>query len=448
VYPFNNGCEGQKALPDPFKITQIRALEILDSRGNPTVQVEVFTGGGFGRAAVPSGASTGQHEALELRDGDKARYGGKGVLQAVKNVETVLAPAVVGQDCREQRRIDETLIRLDGTPYKSRLGANAILGVSLAVAVAAAATSNQPLYTTLRSQKEYVLPVPMMNIINGAKHAGNQLSIQEFQVMPTGFSEFPEALRAGVETYHTLGALLQKQYGVAAKNLGDEGGFAPPMSQTRDALNVIVEAIEGAGYKPGKDLSLGIDAAASEFFKDGIYSVDGRRLTVNELHEYYRSLCKDYPLVSIEDPFEDTDFASFAALTKVIGKSVQIVGDDLFTSNTEWLQRGIDIGAANALLLKVNQIGTLSQALDAADLALKHGYSVVVSHRSGETEDTFIADLAVSLSCGQIKTGAPARTDRTAKYNRLLSIARELGSGGGFAGRDFRLCGRQKKRAG
>lgn len=432
-------------MPDPFRITQVHALQILDSRGNPTVQVEVLTGGGFGRAAVPSGASTGQHEAVELRDGDSARYRGKGVLQAVKNVETVLAPAVIGLDCREQRRIDETLIRLDDTPYKSRLGANAILGVSLAVAAAAAATSNQPLYRVLRNQKEYILPVPMMNIINGAKHAGNQLSIQEFLVMPIGFTDFPEALRAGVETYHALGALLQKRYGTAAKNLGDEGGFAPPMSQTRDALNAIIQAAQEVGYSPGKDVFLGVDAAASEFFKDGGYSMDGRKLTAGELQEYYRALCKEYPLVSIEDPFEETDFGSFASLTKAVGKSVQIVGDDLFTSNVEWLQRGIDAGAANALLLKVNQIGTLSQALDAADLALKHNYSVIVSHRSGETEDTFIADLAVSLSCGQIKTGAPARTDRTAKYNRLISIARELGSKGRFAGRDFRSCGREKK---
>jgi enolase len=383
---------------------------------------------------------------VELRDGDSARYRGKGVLNAVKNVETVLARAVMGLDCREQRRIDETLTSLDGTPYKSRLGANAILGVSLAVAVAAADTSNEPLYRMIRRQKQYVLPVPMMNIINGAKHAGNQLSIQEFQILPLGFTGFPEALRAGVETYHALGAILQKGYGAAAKNLGDEGGFAPPMSQTRDALNAIIQAIEEAGYSPGEDVSLGIDAAASEFCKEGVYSIDGRRLTTGELQEYYRVLCKEYPFVSIEDPFEETDFSSFASLTKAVGKSVQIVGDDLFTSNTEWLQRGIDAGAANALLLKVNQIGTLSEALEAADLALKHNYSVIVSHRSGETEDTFIADLAVSLSCGQIKTGAPARTDRTAKYNRLIEIARELSSRGRFASHDFRMCGRATTR--
>jgi enolase len=286
----------------------------------------------------------------------------------------------------------------------------------------------------------------MMNIINGAKHAGNQLSIQEFQIMPIGFTEFPEALRAGVETYHALGTILQKRHGAAAKNLGDEGGFAPPMSQTREALNAIIQAIEEAGYSPGKNVSLGLDAAASEFYKDGVYSLDGRTLTASELLEYYRQLCKEYPLASIEDPFEETDFNSFASLTRAVGRSIQIVGDDLFTSNTEWLQRGIDAGAANALLLKVNQIGTLSQALEAADLALKYNYSVIVSHRSGETEDTFVADLAVGLSCGQIKTGAPARTDRTAKYNRLIEIARELSSKGRFAGRDFRTLGREKKR--
>jgi len=425
-------------MSSPFEITGIHAREILDSRGNPTLQVDVFAAGGFGRASVPSGASTGQYEAIELRDGDPSRFMGKGVLRAVRNVEQVLAPALVGMDCREQQLIDEKLLALDGTPNKARLGANALLGVSLAVAVAAANCSGVPLYRYLRRREHYVLPVPMMNIINGAKHAGNQLSIQEFHIMPVGFDDFLEALRAGVETYHALKDVLVKKYGAAAKNVGDEGGFAPPMKRSREALEAILKAVEEAGYAPGKEVALAIDAAASEFHEKGLYDIDGRKLAREELHEYYRNLCQEYPLVSIEDPFEQNDFKAFAALTRELGEKVQIVGDDLFVTNPERLRRGIALDAGNALLLKVNQIGTLSEAMQAADLASSHNYGVIVSHRSGETEDTFIADLAVALSRGQIKTGAPARSDRTAKYNRLIEIALQLGGKATFAGPHFR----------
>ncbi len=426
-------------MSNQYEITKVRALEILDSRGNPTLQVEVFTRGGRGLGMVPSGASTGEHEAVELRDGDATRYAGKGVLTAVSNVEKEIAKPLIGLDCREQAKIDEILISIDGTPNKSRLGANAILGVSLAVATAAARCKNQPLYRHLRSQKQYVLPVPMLNIINGAKHAGNQLAIQEFHVMPVGFTDFLEALQAGVEIYHILKEVLVKRYGAAAKNIGDEGGFAPPMTESREAFDAILYSIEEAGYTPEKEIVLAIDAAASEFYTNNRYLIDGHQLTSAELSDYYHRMCKEYPLFSIEDPFSENDFDSFATLTKRVGEQVQVVGDDLFVSNPERIQRGIDIGAGNALLLKVNQIGTLTEAIQAADLAATNQYGVVVSHRSGETEDTFIADLAVALSCGQIKTGAPARSDRTAKYNRLIEIHHELGSNARFAGSSFRF---------
>ncbi len=426
-------------MSNQYEITNIRALEILDSRGNPTLQVEVFTRSGRGLGKVPSGASTGEHEAVELRDGDETRFAGKGVLTAINNVENVLRKPLIGLDCREQQKIDELLLALDGTSNKSRLGANALLGVSLAVAAAAANCKGQPLYRYLRARERYVMPVPMMNIINGAKHAGNQLAIQEFHVMPVGFDDFLEALRAGVETYHVLKKVLVKRYGAASANIGDEGGFAPPMTESREALEAILASIEEAGYTPGKEIALAIDAAASEFYTANRYSIDGTQLTPAELGDYYQTLCKDYPLVSIEDPFSENDFDSFAALTKAVGEQIQVVGDDLFVSNPERIQRGIDLGAGNALLLKVNQIGTLTEAMQAADLATSNLYGVVVSHRSGETEDTFIADLAVALSCGQIKTGAPARSDRTAKYNRLIEINHELGSDARFAGKAFRF---------
>ncbi len=415
-------------------------MEILDSRGNPTVQVEVLTNEGYGRAMVPSGASTGQFEAVELRDRDPKRFLGRGVQKAVDNVLTVLAPEIVGMDAREQRAIDEKLLKIDGTENKRKVGANAILGLSLAVAKSAADTGIQHLFEYLCNRSEYILPIPQMNIINGGVHAGNQLGVQEFLIMPLGFDKFFDALRAGVEVYQILGKVLLQRYGMTGKNLGDEGGFAPPMLETREALDSILAAIEEAGYQPGKEIALALDVAANEFHSKRIYSIDGRELPPEELQDYYRLLCSDYPLISLEDPFEENDYESFAELTRAIGKSVQIVGDDLFVSNSERLQKGIDIGAANSLLLKVNQIGTLTEAMDAARLAGSNGYTVIVSHRSGETENTFISDLAVALSCGQIKIGAPARGERTAKYNRLTKITHDLGDTGRYAGRQFREC--------
>jgi enolase len=425
---------------NPYEITEIRTMEILDSRGNPTIQVEVLTREGYGRAMVPSGASTGKYEAVELRDGDPARYHGRGVLKALKNIQTTLAPSLIGLDSREQQAIDEHMIKLDGTPNKVNLGANAILGISLATAKAAADTGVQHLFEYLIPRKQYTLPIPMMNIINGGVHAGNPLAIQEFLIMPVGFANFHDAIRAGVEVYHTLGSVLEKRYGKIGKNLGDEGGFAPPMKESREALSSIMKAIEEQGYSPKKEIALAIDAAATEFYQQSHYTIDGVQLDPGELLEYYRDLCKEYPLISVEDPFEENDFESFATFTKSLGKTVQVVGDDIFVSNSKRLQRGIELGAANALLLKVNQIGTLTEAVNAARLAGANGLTVVVSHRSGETENTFIADLSVALSCGQIKTGAPARGERTAKYNRLIKISQDLRSKGTYAGNKFRMC--------
>jgi enolase len=427
-------------MANPYIIKEVRAMEILDSRGNPTVQAEVLTQEAYGRAMVPSGASTGKYEAVELRDKDPKRFHGRGVKQAIDNILTILAPAIIGMDAREQQTIDSKLRELDGTPNKSRLGANAILGVSLAVAKAAADTGIHHLFEYLAPRSEYVLPVPMMNIINGGVHAGNQLAIQEFMIMPVGFDNFHQALRAGIEVYHTLGKVLKKKYGPVGVNLGDEGGFAPPMQETREALNAVITAIEQEGYKPGKEIGLALDAAANEFYNKGQYSIDTHKLSPGDLFDFYRELSTEYPLISIEDPFEENDFDSFSQLTQSIGQSVQIVGDDIFVSNSERLQKGIDMGAANSLLLKVNQIGTLTEAIEAAQLAGSNDYTVVVSHRSGETENTFIADLAVALSCGQIKTGAPARGERTAKYNRLIKITYDLGRNGRYAGNQFRKC--------
>jgi enolase len=427
-------------MSNPYEISEIRVLEVLDSRGNPTVQVEVLTEKSYGRAMVPSGASTGKYEAVELRDKDPKRFHGRGVQKAVKNISTILAPAVLGMDVRQQQAIDAKLRKLDGTSNKANLGANAILGVSLAVAKAAADTIGQHLFEYLASREEYVLPVPMMNIINGGVHAGNQLAIQEFMIMPVGFDSFHRALRAGVEVYHSLGTLLKQKYGPASKNLGDEGGFAPPMQDTREAFDAVITAIEQSGYTPGKEIGLALDAAANEFHTERTYSIDNRQLSPEDLFDFYRTLSTEYPIISIEDPFEENDFDSFAQLTKSIGRTVQVVGDDIFVSNTDRLQKGIDLGAANSLLLKVNQIGTLTEAIEAAQLAGTNNYTVVVSHRSGETENTFIADLSVALSCGQIKTGAPARGERTAKYNRLLKIDHDLRDSGRYAGKQFRKC--------
>jgi len=406
-----------------FTIKNIHAREILDSRGNPTVEVDVFTETGFGRASVPSGASTGTNEALELRDKDK-RYHGKGVKIAVNNVNTEIKKALLGMDVRDQRDIDRLMIELDGTPNKSRLGANAILGVSLAVAHAAADSLGLSLYRYLGGANTSTLPCPTMNVINGGKHAGNELAIQEFMIQPRGAKTYSEALRMGVETYHTLGTILSKKYGVSSLNVGYEGGYAPPLANTRDALDSLVSAIEETGYE--KEITIGLDAAASEFYRIEKYSIDGKMMSNGELLEYYADLVKTYPILSIEDPFHEEAFDDFAALTKKL-KGTIIVGDDLFVTNVKRLEKGIKMNAANALLLKVNQIGTLSEAFDAARLAQKNRYKVVVSHRSAETEDTTIADISVAIGAELIKTGAPARSERNAKYNQLLRIEEELG---------------------
>jgi len=421
---------------DVFKIRSVKAREIIDSRGNPTIEVDVTTlAGSLGRAAVPSGASRGKYEALEIRDQDGTRFLGKGVLRAVKNVNEIIGPKLIGRDSRRQREIDELMLELDGTPNKSKLGANAILAVSLAVAKAAAATSYLPLYRYLGGVEARVLPVPLMNIINGGKHAGNELSIQEFMIVPVGADSFKDSLRIGCEVYYKLKEVLKKEYGASAINVGDEGGFAPPMKQTREALDNLIKAIKAAGYSPENQVVLAMDAAASSFYsEDGKYWLDRRWFSKGDLLDFYVEITSEYPIVSIEDPFQEEDFETTAELTGKIGRKVQIVGDDLFVTNVERLKRGIEKGACNALLLKVNQIGTLTEAMEAGRLALRNRYNVIVSHRSGETEDTFIADLAVALNTGQIKTGAPARGERTAKYNRLIRIEEELSGEAIFPG--------------
>ena len=415
-------------------IEAVDAREILDSRGNPTIEVEVLLGDGtVSRAAVPSGASTGVFEAYELRDGDKARYQGKGVLKAVEAVIDDLGPAVEDIDATDQRIVDLVLIETDGTDNKERLGANAILGVSLAVAKAAASSAGLPLFRYLGGPNAHTLPVPLMNIINGGSHADNDVDIQEFMIVPLGAESFSEALRWGVEVYHSLKALLQSK-GLAT-GLGDEGGFAPNLPSNRAALDLIVEAIENAGYVPGKDIALALDVAASEFFKDGSYNFEGNKLSAEELVSYYAKLVTDYPLVSIEDPLQEDDWDGWVHLTTELGGKVQIVGDDLFVTNPVRLAKGLTLKAANSILVKVNQIGTLTETMDAVSLAQRAGYTAIISHRSGETEDTFIADLAVATDAGQIKTGAPARSERVAKYNQLLRIEEELGDGAVYAGR-------------
>ncbi|VVB96069.1 Enolase [uncultured archaeon] len=413
-----------------FTIEHIHAREILDSRGNPTVEVDVLTESGFGRASVPSGASTGTNEALELRDKEK-RYLGKGVTKAVNNVNTEIKDALIGMDVRDQREIDMMMIELDGTPNKSRIGANAILGVSLAVAHAAADSLGLSLYRYLGGANSFTLPCPTMNIINGGKHAGNHLAIQEFMIQPRGAKTYSEALRMGAETYHTLGAILVKKYGASAVNVGYEGGYAPPLSNTRDALDSVTSAIDEVGY--GKEISIGLDAAASEFYEKGIYSIDGSSFSPDDLADYYSDLVKTYPILSIEDPFHEEAFDDFAALTGKL-KDTIIIGDDLFVTNVKRLGQGIKMNAGNALLLKVNQIGTLSEAFDAARLAQKNRFKVIVSHRSAETEDTTIADISVAIGAELIKTGAPARSERNAKYNQLLRIEEELGKAAVFTG--------------
>lgn len=414
-------------------IEQVGAREILDSRGNPTIEVEVaLIDGTFARAAVPSGASTGEHEAVELRDGGN-RYGGKGVKKAVAAVLDEIAPAVIGLNADEQRLVDQALVDLDGTPGKSRLGANAILGVSLAVGKAAADSADLPLFRYLGGPNAHILPVPMMNILNGGAHADTGVDVQEFMVAPIGAPSFAESLRWGAEVYHALKAVLKKQ-GLST-GLGDEGGFAPDVAGTTAALDVITTAIESAGFRPGSDVALALDAAATEFYTDGTgYAFEKQTRSAEQMSEFYAGLLDSYPLVSLEDPLSENDWDGWVALTNAIGDRVQIVGDDLFVTNPERLEDGIDKGAANALLVKVNQIGTLTETLDAVALSHNSGYRSMMSHRSGETEDTVIADLAVAVSSGQIKTGAPARGERVAKYNQLLRIEDELGDAARYAG--------------
>ena len=415
-------------------IEAIHAREILDSRGNPTVEVEVLlTDGAMGRAGVPSGASTGAFEAVELRDGDKDRYQGKGVLQAVEAVLEVIAPELEGVDATDQRTIDAMMMELDGTANKSKLGANAILGVSLAVASAAAESAGLPLYRYLGGPNAHVLPVPLMNILNGGSHADSDVDIQEFMVVPLGAATFSEGLRWGVEVYHNLKSVLQEK-GLST-GLGDEGGFAPNLPSNRAALDLILVAIERAGFEAGKDVALALDVASSEFFKDGAYQFEGKSLTAAEMSAYYAELVADYPLVSIEDPLDEDDWEGWKTLTDAIGDKVQIVGDDLFVTNPERLARGVETHTANSLLVKVNQIGTLTETLDAVSMAQRAGFTTITSHRSGETEDTTIADICVATNAGQIKTGAPARSERVAKYNQLLRIEEELDDAARYAGR-------------
>ncbi|MFD1504249.1 phosphopyruvate hydratase [Georgenia yuyongxinii] len=415
-------------------IEAVGAREILDSRGNPTVEVEVaLEDGTVARAAVPSGASTGAFEAVERRDGDKSRYLGKGVQNAVDAVIDTIAPEILGIDATEQRIIDQTLIDLDGSANKGKLGANAILGVSLAVAKAAAESAGLPLFRYVGGPNAYLLPVPMMNILNGGSHADSNVDIQEFMVAPVGAPNFKEALRWGAETYHSLKSVL-KARGLAT-GLGDEGGFAPNLESNRAALDLILEAIEKAGFKPGEDMALALDVAATEFFSEGAYQFEGKATTPAEMIAYYEGLVADYPLVSIEDPLSEDEWDSWSQLVAAVGERTQIVGDDLFVTNPERLAKGIELKAANSLLVKLNQIGSLTETLDAVTLAQRNGFTAMVSHRSGETEDTTIADLSVATNAGQIKTGAPARGERINKYNQLLRIEEELDDAAVYAGR-------------
>ena len=427
-------------------IIDVRARQILDSRGNPTVEVEVLTENGMmGRAAVPSGASTGTHEAVELRDNDKKVYLGKGVLTAVKNVNEKLAPELQGMDVFNQNSIDGLMNAIDGTENKGNIGANAILGVSMAVAKAAALESRQPLYRYIGGVNANTLPIPMMNILNGGAHADNKIDFQEFMVMPIGVASFSEGLRMGTEIFHHLKAVLKKKG--YSTNVGDEGGFAPNIGSNTEAIEIVLQAIEVAGYRPGEDVFIAMDAAASELYKadEGVYHFHksgGEKLTSAEMVNYWTDWCKKYPIISIEDGLAEDDWNGWAALTKSIGASTQIVGDDLFVTNVKRLATGIEKGIANSILVKVNQIGSITETIDAVNLAHSNGYTSVMSHRSGETEDTTIADLAVALNCGQIKTGSASRSDRIAKYNQLLRIEEELGSNAYYIGKDFKFLKR------
>jgi enolase len=418
-------------------ITALHAREILDSRGNPTIEVEcLLDGGALGRAAVPSGASTGEHEAVELRDGDAGRYKGKGVLKAVRHVNEVIGPELAGFDAFDQAGLDARLIELDGTPNKGKLGANALLGVSMAAAHAASSALDVPLYRHLGGVHAHLLPVPMMNVLNGGKHADNNVDLQEFMIVPLGAPSFREGLRWGAEVFHTLAGVLKKRKLSTA--VGDEGGFAPNLDSNESALKVLLEAIEQAGFEPGEQVALALDPASSEFYKGGVYVLEGdggKRLSGPEMVEYYAGLCARYPIVSIEDGLAEDDWASWLLLTQRLGSKVQLVGDDLFVTNVQRLARGIREKTANSILVKVNQIGTLTETLAAIELAHRAGYTAVISHRSGETEDVTIADLAVATNAGQIKTGSLCRTDRVAKYNQLLRIEDQLGASAAYAGR-------------
>ncbi|MBN2454653.1 phosphopyruvate hydratase [Candidatus Woesearchaeota archaeon] len=420
-------------MPD-FSIKKVVAREVLDSRGNPTVEAEVFAGGISATAIVPSGASTGKHEALELRDKEK-RYLGKGVLKAVENVHRI-GRKIDGMDCREQRELDSKMLELDGTPNKKNLGANAILAVSMATAKAAASATNIPLYAYLAkiaSNKQLLLPVPFCNVINGGRHAEGKLALQEFMIAPVKAASFNEAIRMAAETYHVLKEVIAKKYGKSATHVGDEGGFAPPIATAEQALDLLTEAVEKAGY--ASKMKFAIDAAASEFFSKGFYILGREKYLANELQNYYSALIRKYPVISLEDPFDQDDFDAFAKLTAAAG--IQIVGDDLLVTNEKRISRAISKNSCNCLLLKVNQIGTVTEAIEAARLAMKNSWKVMVSHRSGETEDSFIADLSVALGCGQIKSGAPCRGERTAKYNQLLRIEEELGKKAKYSGKNF-----------
>jgi len=425
------------------KIKSVIGREILDSRGNPTIEVDIILSDGtMGRAAVPSGASTGENEALELRDGDKKRFLGKGVLKAVKNINDVIAKKIKGMDVTNQQLIDETMIKLDGTEFKSKLGANAILGVSLAVCRAAANVLGLPLYDYIRKVysikvKDYILPVPMMNILNGGAHADNNVDLQEFMIVPAGAKSFKEALRYGAEVFHNLKQVLKsKGYNTA---VGDEGGFAPNLSSNAEAVEVILEAIEKAGYKSGKEIFIALDPAASEFYEDGKYILDGepenKEKTSSEMVEFYKQWVEKYPVISIEDGMSEKDWSGWQLLTQSVGKKIQLVGDDIFVTNPKIFNKGIEQGIANAILIKLNQIGSLTETVEAVNLAYKNGYRAVISHRSGETEDTFIADLSIALNTGQIKTGSTSRTDRICKYNQLLRIEEKLGKKAQYLGK-------------
>ncbi|MDQ7038397.1 MAG: phosphopyruvate hydratase [Aquificota bacterium] len=416
-------------------IVSVKAREVLDSRGNPTVEAEVvLESGAKGRAIVPSGASTGEREALEIRDGDTSRFRGKGVLKAVDNIRGEIAKRIVGMEALNQREVDEALIDLDGTPNKSRLGANAILAVSLAVARASAEELGIPLFMYLGGVNGRRLPVPLMNLINGGAHADNLLDVQEFMVVPVCGGSFREALRAGVEVFHSLKDILKSRG--HSTNVGDEGGFAPNLRETREALDILTEAVERAGYRPGEDVLLALDVASSELYSDGYYLLEGKKLRSDEMIRFYEDLIRDYPIVSIEDPLSEDDWEGWKDLTEALGNRVQLVGDDLFTTNPEVLKRGVELGVANSVLVKPNQIGTLSETMDTVMMAKENGYTTVISHRSGETEDTFISHLAVALNAGQIKTGSASRTDRTAKYNELIRIEEQLGYGAEFWGKE------------